>query len=155
MAGLCQDCTGCCIVFAVEDVNKKFGEPCKHIKANTSIGGAGCGIYHERPDACQRYVCLWLDSQRRIDIPSLPENLRPDVCKVVIGWPWGIDRETLHVYPYPGYETAWQAPPVSHYLKNILARGGKVVVVAGDKRIAIKGDMAFVGTEKEFEDLLN
>jgi hypothetical protein len=39
-------------------------------------------------------------------------------------------------------------------LQSILARGAKVVVVAKDKRIAIKGDMAFVGTEEEFENLL-
>jgi hypothetical protein len=80
--------------------------------------------------------------------------MRPDVTKVVLGWPWGEDRETLFVYPYPGYETAWQKPPVSHYLRDVLARGAKVVIVAGGKRIAIKGDMAIVGTEAEFESLL-
>jgi hypothetical protein len=80
--------------------------------------------------------------------------MRPDVTKVVMGWPWGIDRETLFVYPYPGYENAWQKPPVSKHLQMVLARGGKVVVVAGNKRIAIKGDMAFVGTEDEFAELL-
>jgi hypothetical protein len=35
-----------------------------------------------------------------------------------------------------------------------LAKGAKVVIVTKDKRIAIKGDMAFVGTEAEFEELL-
>jgi hypothetical protein len=39
-------------------------------------------------------------------------------------------------------------------LRDVLARGGKVVVVSGDKRIAIKGDMAFVGTEAEFAEIL-
>ena len=152
MAGLCQDCTGCCIVFEVKDVGKAFGEPCKHI--GKTLFGTGCTIYHERPDACQKYVCLWLDSQRRVDVPSLPENMRPDVVKCVLGWPWGVDRETLFVYPYPSHIGAWQKPPVSDYLRMILDRGGKIVVVAGDKRIAIKGDMAFMGTEDEFADLL-
>ena len=152
MAAHCQDCTGCCIVFEVKDVNKAFGEPCKHL-GNTAFG-QGCTIYETRPDACQRYVCLWLDSQRRLDVPSMPESMRPDVTKCVLGWPWGIDRETLFVYPYPGHDSAWQKPPVSLYLRNVLAKGGKVVVVVKDKRIAIKGDMAFVGTEKEFEDIL-
>ena len=152
MAGLCQDCDGCCVVFEVKDVPKAFGEACKHL--GPTLFGHGCQIYAERPDACKRYVCLWLDSQRRSDVEKFPENMRPNVTKCVLGWPWGMDRETLFVYPYPGHDTAWQKPPVSLYLRSILAKGAKVVVVTKDKRIAIKGDMAFVGTEAEFEELL-
>ena len=152
MAGLCQDCDGCCVVFEVKDVPKAFGEPCKHL--GKTLFGHGCTIYNDRPDACKRYICLWLDSQRRPEVSTFPESMRPDVTKCVLGWPWGEDRETLFVYPYPGHETAWQKPPVSLYLQSILAKGAKVVVVAKDKRIAIKGDMAFVGTESEFEELL-
>lgn len=152
MAGHCADCTGCCIVFSVEEVGKAFGEPCRHI--GKTLFGVGCTIYENRPDACRKYVCLYLDSQRRMDVPSMPENMRPNVSKVVLGWPWGTDRETLFVYPYPDHPTAWQRAPVSGYLKDVLARGGKVVVVVGEKRIAIKGDIAFVGTEAEFADLL-
>jgi hypothetical protein len=140
------------MVFEVKDVGKAFGEPCKHL--GNTLFGHGCTIYQERPDACRHYICLWLDSQRRVEVPSMPEYMRPDVCKVVMGWPWGEDRETLHVYPYPGHDNAWQKPPISLYLRSILAKGAKVVVVAGDKRVAIKGDMAFVGTESEFENLL-
>ena len=152
MASHCQDCTGCCVVFEVKDVPKAFGEPCKHI--GNTLFGLGCQIYAERPDACKRYVCLWLDSQRRSDVESFPEHMRPDVSKVVLGWPWGEDRETLFVYPYPGHEDAWRKRPVSLYLQRILAKGGKVVIVMGEKRIAIKGDMAFAGTEDEFATIL-
>lgn len=83
----------------------------------------------------------------------MPENLRPDVTKVVMGWPWGEDRETLFVYPYPGHELAWRKPPVSDHLRMILSRGGKIVVVMNNRRLAIKGDMAFFGTEDEFAEL--
>ena len=152
MASHCQDCTGCCTVFEVKPLNKAFGEPCKHL--GKTLFGNGCTIYEERPDACKRYVCLWLDSQRRADKQSMPERFRPDVTKVVLGWPWGTDRETLFVYPYPGHDNAWRQPPVSLYLREILAKGAKVVVVVGDKRIAIRGDMAVVGTEDEFAELL-
>lgn len=152
MAGHCQDCTGCCVVFAVEAVNKAFGEPCKHL--GPTAFGKGCQIYSTRPDACTRYVCLWLDSQRREDVESFGENMRPDVIKCVLGWPWGIDRETLFVYPYPGHDEAWRKNPVALYLQHVLQKGGKVVVVIGNKRIVIKGDMAFIGTEEEFEGLL-
>jgi hypothetical protein len=151
MASHCEDCTGCCIVFEVKEVEKPFGQACKHL--GPTLFGPGCQIYNERPDSCRRYVCLWLDSQRRVEVERMPEGLRPDVTKVVLGWPWGEDRETLFVYPYPGHDMAWQQQPVAGVLKRTLARGGKVVVVLGDKRIAIKGDMAFVGTEAEFAAL--
>lgn len=152
MAAHCQDCTGCCIVLAVAEVDKKFGEPCKHL-GHTAFG-TGCTIYNDRPDACRHYICLWLDSQRRDDVERFPEAMRPDVVKCVLGWPWGTDRETLFVYPYPDFPEAWKKPPVSLYLRRLLEKGAKVVVVVGDKRIVIKGDMAFVGTEEEFADVL-
>jgi uncharacterized protein len=151
MAGLCQDCTGCCVVFEVKEVAKAFGERCKHL--GPTLFGVGCQIYTDRPDACKRYVCLWLDSQRRSEVESMPEAMRPDVTKVVLGWPWGEDRETLFVYPYPGYDDAWRRPPVAQYLQSVLARGAKVVVKTGDTVIAIRGDSAFVGTEDEFANL--
>ncbi len=152
MAGLCQDCDGCCRVFEVPAVAKAFGEPCKHL-GSTPVGH-GCKIYSERPDACQRYVCLWLDSQRRPEVESLPNELRPNVSKVVMGWPWASDRETMFVYPYPGFRDAWKAKPVADHLKMILSRGGKVIIVDGKDRIVMKGDMAFIGTEDEFAKIL-
>ncbi|KAB1072908.1 hypothetical protein F6X53_27715 [Methylobacterium soli] len=39
--------------------------------------GRACGIYHERPETCARWYCLW----RRID--ALPDELRPDRSGVV------------------------------------------------------------------------
>lgn len=152
MAGHCQDCDGCCRVFEVKDIGKAFGEPCKYL-GRTAIG-PGCTIYESRPQACMNYVCLWLDSQRRQGVERMPEALRPDVCKVVMGWPWGEDRDTLYVYPYPGHEGAWRYPPVSDHLRMILRRGGKIVVVAGDKRMILKDDLAIMGTEDEFENML-
>lgn len=155
MAGLCQDCTGCCQVFEVRAVSKPFGSPCQHLGAVLG-GGHGCTIYADRPAECQRYVCLYLDSQRRPEVERLPEALRPDVCRVIFGWPWGIDRETLHVYPYPDSPDAWRKGAVAAHLKMVLSRGGKVVVYENARRvIAMKGDMAVVGTEAEFAELLN
>ena len=151
MASHCEECTGCCLVFEVKEVNKAFGEPCKHL--GKTLVGPGCMIYESRPDACRKYVCLWLDSQRRIDVPSMPENMRPEVTHVVLGWPWGEDRETLFVYPFPGHDNAWRKPPVSHYLRQVLAKGGKIVVVVNKHRIALKGDVAIIGTEEEFAEL--
>ena len=158
MAGLCQDCTACCQVFEVKDeglgLDKAFGEPCKFLSKN--VTGHGCGVYHTRPDACRNYICLWLEAARNANRHA-PEALRPDICGVVMGWPWGVDRETLHVYPIPGhprFPDAWRIPPVSTYLQDLLRRGGKVMVMVEGRRIAIRGDMAVIGTEEEFERLV-
>lgn len=153
MAGLCADCDGCCRVFEVKAVGKPFGEPCKHL--GRTVFGQGCTIYETRPEECRHYVCLWLDSQRRQGVEKMPENMRPNVTKCVLGWPFGIDRETMFVYPYPDYPNAWRVPPVSDYIKMILSRGAKVVVVDGKNRYALKGDMAVIGTEEEFANLLD
>ncbi len=162
MAGLCQSCTACCQVFEVKDervgLDKAFGEPCKFLtkEATGSGSGSGCGVYHTRPDACRNYICLWLEAARSVNRKA-PEELRPDNCGVVMGWPWGVDRETLHVYPIPGhskYPDAWRYPPVSDYLQDLLRRGGKLMIFVEGKRIAVRGDMAVVGTEAEFEKLL-
>lgn len=157
MAGLCQDCTACCQVFEVKDekhkLDKAFGEKCKLL--HRSLLGPGCSVYTDRPDACRNYICLWLEAARSVSRHA-PEELRPDVCGVVMGWPWGVDRETLHVYPIPGhdkYPDAWKFPPVSDYLQDLLRRGGKLMIFAEGKRIAIRGDMAVIGTEEEFEKL--
>ena len=152
MAGHCADCTACCQVFEVKEIPKAFGEPCRYI-GKTALG-TGCTIYQDRPMPCRNYVCLYLDSQRREGVEKMPEELRPNVCRVVLGWPWGTDRNTLFVYPLPGYENAWRIPPVSEHLRMILSRGGKVVVVIEKKRYVLKGDMAVVGTEEEFAELL-
>lgn len=152
MAGLCESCTGCCEVLEIKEIAKPFGEACKHI-GQTGCG-KGCQIYLERPEACKNYICLWLDSQRRVEVERMPEELRPDRCYVVMGWPWALDRATLYVYPYPGHEGAWRKPPVSDHLRMVLARGGKIAIVTRTHRIALKGDMAVVGTEEEFEKLL-
>lgn len=84
----------------------------------------------------------------------MPENMRPDVTKVVMGWPWGMERDVLHVYPYPGFENNWKLSPIKEHLQMILSRGGKIVIVTNSTRIALKGSLAIVGTEEEFADLL-
>jgi len=73
-----------------------------------------------------------------------------------MGWPWGIERDTLLVYPYPDSPDAWQKGAVAKHLRMVLSRGGKVVVyISASRVIALYGDMAVVGTEAEFAEVLN
>ncbi|MGU3537985.1 hypothetical protein [Methylobacterium sp. A54F] len=67
----CGACTACCRILEIAALGKPAGVLCRH---NT---GAACGIYDERPLACERWHCLW----RRIG--AMPDALRPDRCGVV------------------------------------------------------------------------
>lgn len=151
MAGLCQDCDGCCRVLEVHALGKAFHQPCKHL-GQTSFG-PGCTIYPNRPDVCWTYECVWLNSQVREQTERMPDNLRPNVCKVVMGNPLAGSREVMHIFPYPDHQDAWRFPPVSDYLRMLLSRGVKIVVVLANHRVALQGDMAVIGTEEEFARL--
>ena len=39
--------------------------------------GNGCRIYNDRPQDCRNFACLWLVNER------MPDELRPDRCKVI------------------------------------------------------------------------
>jgi hypothetical protein len=60
----------------------------------------------------------------------------------------------MFVYPYATHQDVWQKSPVKDYLQLILSRGAKVAIVLTNRRIALRGDMAVIGTEQEFADLL-
>lgn len=61
----CGPCYSCCVVFEIEGLpgyngaSKPAGEACMHL-INRRDGGKWCGIYDERPPACQEFRCLWL-----------------------------------------------------------------------------------------------
>lgn len=68
MAGRCGDCTVCCTLSNVPEVNKKPGEKCKHCV------NKGCSIYDKRPQVCRDFECAYLQSN------ADNVNLRPDKC---------------------------------------------------------------------------
>jgi len=67
----CGACTLCCRLTAIPELNKQYGVWCRHCSI-----GEGCKAYEQRPPSCYSYECLWLKG-------GLPDNLRPDRCKVV------------------------------------------------------------------------
>lgn len=56
----CGDCTACCSVLAVGEIQKKAWTPCEHCQPRrSSRRDAGCRIYVTRPEGCRTYQCLW------------------------------------------------------------------------------------------------
>lgn len=66
----CGDCTVCCTLCYVPELDKGEGKKCKHCDK-------GCVIYESRPKSCRNYKCEWLKGE-------LPDNMRPDKSGVMI-----------------------------------------------------------------------
>jgi hypothetical protein len=69
----------------------------------------GCKIYDARPQSCRDFICGWLADD------SLPDSLRPDRSKVVIGI--NADASRVNAVCDPTQPLAWKAPLVHDQLK--------------------------------------
>ena len=99
MAGTCGDCTQCCRIMAVSELQKPKNTLCGHCDV-----GKGCRIYQDRPTSCQSFRCLWLQAQD--SFPPLPLNLRPDKSKVVLHV--SADEKSIVAKVDPKYPNAWK-----------------------------------------------
>ena len=66
----CGECTVCCILPALEVLNKRAGEKC--INCNN-----GCTIYETRPEPCKEFRCIYHQNE------VVNIALRPDKCGVM------------------------------------------------------------------------
>lgn len=65
---VCGDCTECCTILGVPELNKSKDEPCRHERL-----GKGCLIYPQRPNACKAFDCLW--KQGLLEKEDRPDRL--------------------------------------------------------------------------------
>jgi hypothetical protein len=97
MTKQCGECTACCELIGVSEIDKPAGTGCRHC----IVGG--CGIYRHRPGSCRKFACGWLMA------PSMPDELRPDRCgfvtllhsgvrltQLVVNWRRLKERPRLH-----------------------------------------------------------
>jgi len=66
----CGDCTECCYVIGVPELNKGNYEKCDH-SCN------GCTIYKDRPSPCDNFNCTWL-------LSGWDKQFRPDKVGLVV-----------------------------------------------------------------------
>jgi hypothetical protein len=121
----------CCKVPYIKDFEKAPGAWCSH-----AVSGKGCGIYPNRPTACQTFYCGWM-----ID-PGFGPEWKPDKAKFVI-WTQP-DGAILHVDVDPGFPNAWTKPPFYAQIKKwaveSVARNQFVFVRIGLRLIAVLPD---------------
>jgi hypothetical protein len=78
----CGDCTACCRILPVPEIDKPALTRCAHQRH-----GKGCSIYDKRPMSCRLWSCLWLTDEATSDLS------RPDRSHYVLD-------------PVPDYVTA-------------------------------------------------
>lgn len=118
----CGPCGLCCKVFAVEELAKPMGAPCRHF-------GAGCTIYADRPASCRSFECVWLMD------PEMPHRFRPDQTKVVLDQ--DAQGERLIARCDPANPMAWRRNPMHGALRDYAAktwRTGKLVLAVAGRR---------------------
>lgn len=127
MAGKCGECTMCCKLLGIPELNKPKDKWCQHCDI-----GKGCRIYDDpaKPEPCNGFACIWLQHE---DTPNpLPANLRPDKCKVMMYEPEDGEDGMVIAMCDPHAPNAWVE---NKALNAILDRISKHVrVVVGNSR---------------------
>jgi hypothetical protein len=95
----CGDCSMCCKVMQVNELDKPQGIWCTHC----APGRGGCTIHETRPSVCRDYFCGWLLSS------MLGPEWKPSICKMMINFEK--DRRRISVHVDPGHPMAWQREP--------------------------------------------
>jgi len=127
----CGECTMCCKVMGIEELEKPAGTWCTHCTT-----GRGCSIYDRRPAECRAFVCAWLQSD------VFGEEWKPSRCKFALWAEPG--NVNLKVSVDPARPDAWRKEPYYSYFKTWVReridRGGKVVILTGKRAIAVLPD---------------
>ena len=66
----CGECTLCCKLLEVNEINKLAGNDCKYCTTK-------CSIYSIRPIACKEFSCAYHQMKK------VSKKLRPDKCGVI------------------------------------------------------------------------
>lgn len=119
----------------IVELEKPAGRWCPHCAP-----GRGCKIYDQRPESCRIFSCTWLTT------PMVPEALKPDRTKVVLGLDMGGSRLVAHIDP--DAPLAWRKEPMFSFLKTQAARAGGAWHV-----VARLGDRMWLVTPSEVFDM--
>jgi hypothetical protein len=103
----CGDCSLCCKLPYVHELNKSIDTWCPHARP----GRGGCSIYATRPTTCRAYVCGWLAGVGG-------DEWFPARCKMTL-----TDNAQGHLVTVdPAFPNAWRREP---YYSQILAWANK------------------------------
>jgi hypothetical protein len=128
----CGDCTLCCKVMAIEELQKPSSSWCAHCQP-----GRGCRIYSDRPAECRAFSCLWLINDR------LGQHWKPSKSKLVLT----MSDDGIEVRCDPGFPDAWRKEPFRSEMQGWSLSGEShdvtVVVIVGQRMTLITPDREF------------
>ena len=147
---LCGDCTLCCKLMYVGDINKAAGKWCPDCKP-----GVGCSRYEDRPASCKGFYCDWRLNK------NLPDYWKPTISKIVFVKNFQDDGKMSNVlFVDDGYPTAWKKEPYYSEIKRNAARyleqgvftyvktsRGKALLILPQKEVEVTNKGAVVGAD--------
>lgn len=150
----CAECSLCCELVGVPEINKPRGEICKHVVSGKP--GGGCCSLHPaaggrgQPESCEAFYCSWLASQKIDEAtaqaclrqkgfdPRMPPSMRPDRSHVVFGPCDDQVENKLYINVDPKHPDAWRDPECLTWLNRLLFNGAEVVLFVGDESANLK-----------------
>jgi hypothetical protein len=122
----CGDCTGCCYVLGVEELEKRSYAVC------ANVCDKGCQIYANRPTVCRTYSCAW-------KMGKLPDAFFPKDCGVVVDTTNALGATSVREI-WPG---ASEQPEIKHLIR-LLAKNNVTIVIRGEQDRTLLGPSEMV-----------
>jgi hypothetical protein len=104
----CGECTACCTVLAVSELNKPARWSCDHASCH------GCRVYDARPASCRDFNCLWLRGVMDSDLA-----LRPDRLGVMFDWFYSLATDRDRCIAFELWSGAFDEPRAAELLQRI------------------------------------
>lgn len=120
----CGPCTICCRFFAVPETGKPTNQWCEHCTDQ------GCAVHATRPQSCRNFQCFWLLE------PQMPEELRPDLCGVVVSF--NEEHTSVVIHVDPDRPDALAEEPGSWWMEPLLNAYDPVCLVCGDDKMVVR-----------------
>jgi hypothetical protein len=128
----CGECTLCCKVMGIEELEKPAGSWCLHCQP-----GRGCLIYDKRPTECRSFRCLWLVND------LLDQRWKPSKSRFVLT----TSEDGIEVRCDPGYPDAWRKEPFRSEIREWAISGEThdvtVLVIVNERMILVTPEQEF------------
>ena len=122
----CQDCTMCCKLVAVHELEKPAQSWCEHCEI-----GVGCKIYDRRPADCRTFYCGWL-----LD-PRISDAWQPSKSKMVVKF----EPKRIVIHVDKDRRDQWRKEPfhsqIRAWARAGMAYEGDVIVWEGKEALRI------------------